>query len=230
MLQEECEMKKFFASTAALVFVLAFSTLPASAAISGDYIEVRSADVYTGPCYANSEVGLEGKQAILVWKINQGSWNGVKLDGLSVMAVVNAHDTLGDPYHNPYPARSVLIVDQRANPQQQAALVAFAKTEGGKLTTHVVRTELAPIAAQFGSGLNHGTVSVVAGQLARIKTRSLCMADDLCGNESRYYPPLTKVANAMPAYTLDQRYQGKGLGMVWTRDDARSAYIGSFNL
>jgi hypothetical protein len=56
--------------------------------ITGDYIEVRSADVYTGPCFANSQVGLEGKQAILAWHVQKGSWQGVDLSGLSVVAVV----------------------------------------------------------------------------------------------------------------------------------------------
>ena len=39
--------------------------IPGSAAIKGDYIEARSADVYTGPCFANGEVGLVGNEAIL---------------------------------------------------------------------------------------------------------------------------------------------------------------------
>ncbi len=60
------------------------------AAIQGEYIEARSADVYTGPCFANGEVGLRGNQAILGWKVRQGSWNGIALEGLSVVGVVRA--------------------------------------------------------------------------------------------------------------------------------------------
>jgi hypothetical protein len=70
----------------------------------------------------------------------------------------------------------------------------------------------------------------VAGKLARIETRSLCQGDHLCGNEETYYPPLTKVAQAMPAYTLQESFRGQGLGVVWDREDARSAYVGSFSL
>ncbi len=40
-----------------------------SSSIHGDYMESRSADVYTGFCVANSEVGLVGDQAILAWKV-----------------------------------------------------------------------------------------------------------------------------------------------------------------
>src|SRR6266568_4671645 len=97
-------MRKLFAAgVAGLFLAVVLAVVPAKAAIQGDYVEVRSADVYTGPCFANSEVDLEGKQAILTWKIRNGSWNGVNLDGLSVVAVVQANATLGDRFHNPYP-------------------------------------------------------------------------------------------------------------------------------
>src|SRR5438128_616524 len=94
--------------------------VPAMAQISGQYIEARTADVYTGPCFANSEVNLTGHEAVLAWHIEKGSWTsaggeGVALDGLSVVAVVRASATLGDPYASALPAKSVLIVDARGN-------------------------------------------------------------------------------------------------------------------
>src|SRR5256712_6215498 len=93
--------------------------IPAAAQqIRGDYIETRSADVYTGQCFANGEVNLVGDEAILAWHVQSGSWDGVPLDGLTVAAAVHARATLGDPYANPYPARSVLIVDDQATVQQ----------------------------------------------------------------------------------------------------------------
>src|SRR5271157_2177138 len=101
--------------------------------IHGDYIETRSADVYTGQCFANGEVNLVGDEAILAWHVQSGSWDGVPLDGLTVAAAVHAQATLGDPYANPYPARAVLLVDDQATPQQRVALVAFAHQMGGEL-------------------------------------------------------------------------------------------------
>ena len=216
---------------AAVGLLLAAGTaVSARAAIKGDYIEVRSADVYTGPCFANSEVGLEGKQAILAWRGKQGSWRGISLNGLSVVAVVQANATLGDPYHNPYPAKSILILDERATSRQRQALVEFAKSAAGRLASNVVRVTAAPIQVEVGEGTNHGSVKMVAGELARIQTRSLCQGDHICGNEEVYYPPLTKVAHAMPAFTLEESFSGQGLGTVWNRMDTRSAFVGSFAL
>jgi Protein of unknown function (DUF1326) len=221
-------MRKVLIGNALPVFLLALFAIPASAKITGDYVEVRSADVYTGPCFANSEVGLEGKQAILAWQVRNGAWNGVSLNGLSVVVVVKASNTLGAPDHSPYPAEAVLIVDQRANAAQRQALMKFARSAAGRLATHVVRVYRAPIVIEDGSQM--GVVQVKAGSLARISTRRLCMADDICGNEIRYYPPLTKINHAMPAYTLQAEYNGRGLGMIWNLMDERSAYVGTFSL
>lgn len=217
-------------STVIALMVMAMGAIPSSAAVQGNYVEVRTADVYTGPCFANSEVGVAGRRAILAWNINKGEWHGTNLSGLSVLAIVSAKDNLGDPYHNPYPAKAILIVDQRASAAQSKSLVSFVQAAGGALVQDIVRVDRAPISMDFGSGMNHGTVTVAAGKLARIQTRSLCSGDDICGNEVRYYPPLTKITHSMPAYTVEEAFNGSGLGVVWSRRDNRSAYIGAFQL
>ncbi len=208
--------------------LLLLSAMPAFAAVTGDYLEARSADIYTGPCFAMSEVGLTGQEAILAWKVREGDWKGVSLAGLSVVAVVRASATLGDPYHDPYPARSVLIVDSRANDQQKAALEAFAESKAGNLLAHVVRVEVAPIEMTIEHDDMHGAAKMVAGKFAQVETRSLCQGDHICGNETVFYPPLVALNHSMPAFTLESDYSGQGLGEVWKNVDKRSAFVGSF--
>jgi hypothetical protein len=36
--------------------------------LSGNYIEARTADVYTGPCFANGEIEMNGREAVFAWK------------------------------------------------------------------------------------------------------------------------------------------------------------------
>jgi len=223
-------MRKLYLPTIVGLALMAVLAIPGSAAITGDYIEARSADVYTGPCFANGEVGLVGDEAILAWKIKDGDWKGTSLNGLGVVAVVKAHATLGDPYHNPYPAESVLIVDQRATSRQRLALQDFAASMAGKLLSHVVRVDTAPIQFAFAQGEHHGAARLVAGNLARIETRSLCQGDDKCGNEFVYYPPLIQLAHSMPAFTLEDSFQGQGLDVVWNHIGKRSAFVGTFAL
>src|SRR5438034_10130478 len=110
---------------------LCFAGSISSQNIRGEYIEARTADVYTGPCFANSESGLVGELAVFGWKVDKGSWQGVSLDGLSVVAAVKANSTLGDVYHTAYPVKSILIVDEKATPEQRMALRSFAKKMGG---------------------------------------------------------------------------------------------------
>lgn len=208
----------------ALAFLFCVS---AEAKITGDYLESRSADVYTGQCFANGEVGLTGDQAILAWHIRSGSWDGVKLDGFSVVAAVKANATLGDPYADPYPAKSVLIVDNRADDRERAALAAFARHMGGKLLANVVNVINAPIDIQVAQE-HHGGALLRAGDFVTVQTRSINENDHLCGNESTFYPPLTQVSHVMAAVALTDSYSGKGLGKTWTLHDKRSAFVGSF--
>ena len=210
-------------------FSLAATTAALAAGISGDYMETRNADVYTGYCVANSEVGLVGDQAIMAWHIKEGSWNGVQLDGLSVVGVTKASATLGDPFANPYPARSVLIVDTRANAEQRLALREFAQSMAQDLLKDIVKVEVAPIQMEIGKGENHGSAKLEAGTLARIQTRCIGGKDHLCGNEALYYQPLTSLAHAMPVFTLNDEFKGGGLGVNWRINNKSSAFVGTFS-
>ncbi len=96
-------MKKILAGLACATLAVAWTAARASGAIQGDYVEVRSADIYTGPCFANAEVNLDGKQAMVAWRVRHGNWQGVPLSGLSVVAVVEAQGTLGDQSRSPDP-------------------------------------------------------------------------------------------------------------------------------
>lgn len=225
-------MKKLALISIAIVLVAFIFVLVAPAAaqqISGDYIETRSADVYTGQCFANGEVGLTGNEAILGWRVRHGSWNGVALDGLSIAAAVRAKATLGDPYENPYPAKAVLIVDEQATPTQRAALAAFAKHMGGRLLENVEKVVAAPVELAMSSE-HHGRALLRAGQFAVVETRAINETDHLCGNEVTFYPPLTATAHAMPAVALVDQYQGPSLGETWLTHDRRSAFVGTFVL
>jgi len=65
-----------------------------AAGVSGNYIEARTADVFTGPCFANGEVEINGKEAVFGWKIGTGAWQGVNLEAL-VVGVIRSEHTLG---------------------------------------------------------------------------------------------------------------------------------------
>jgi hypothetical protein len=166
---------------------------------------------------------------VLAWHVGAGVWNSVSLDGLSVVAVVRASATLGDPYSNALPARAVMIVDAHATAEQQQALIQFAQAQTAGLLSRVVAVEAAPI--QFTLGAQHGQVNVVAGANVSISTRSITAGDDICHNEEVFYQPLAAhLTHAMPAMVLDGRYSGNHLGATWKDAGRRGGFVGHFAL
>ena len=214
---------------ATFVAVLAVSSTLYAQQIHGDYLESRSADVYTGQCFANGEVNLVGNEAIMAWRIQNGSWNGVSLDGLTVAAAIRASATLGDPYASPDPVQSVVMVDEQASVPQREALVAFAHHMAGSLLRNA--SQVIPTTMELAVNRErHGVTWLRAGQFATIQTRSLNEHDHLCGNEVTFYPPLTALSHSMPAVALTDKYTGPGLGVDWESHGKQSAFVGTFAL
>ncbi len=204
--------------------------LPARS-LSGNYMEARTADVYTGPCFANGELEINGKEAVFGWKIANGAWKGVNIAGLGVVGVVRSQHTLGDIHRPINPAVAVLIVDSRATAEQRTALVAFAKSQAPDLLNNVVQVKSAPIELTVENGNIHGGAArLTAGSLAEVSTRGMTEADRHCGNEDIFYPPLAKLEHAMPAYALENFYKGDGLDETWSVRFRRSSFVGTFRV
>lgn len=214
---------------------LSFAAVVVSAAtsqavqIQGDYLETRSCDIYTGPCFANAELGLTGRQAVMAWSIDEGEFAGVDLSGLKVVAAVRSADTLGFgvgiTVRNEL-NKSVLLLDRRATPAQQAALEKFVRAKAGTTLGEVVRVAALPIDMQ----LDHVdmTARLKAGDEVSMETRKLGKSDCVCTNEQVYYPPLVAVENSEPAYTLESSFQGRGLGAQWNHNRSRSSFLATF--
>lgn len=199
-----------------------------AAGLTGQYIEARTCDVWTGPCFANAEMNLGGKHAVIGWKVDKGEFNHVALDGLGVVAVVAASDTLG--LKQTGSAKAVLIVDSRANAEQKAALIQLAKKQGGELTANVVGVESAKVELDICPCEHDGCATLKAGD-AKIQTRCLDEKHDkVCGNESAFYPPLAKDVKVRAAYAVEHTFSGKGVNETWQDAGRRGAYLGSFEI
>ncbi len=213
-----------------LIAVTAVAAKLPTNSVRGDYIEARTADVYTGPCFANGEVEQTGRLAVMGWHIEQGSFDGVQLNGMNVVGVVRAKNTLGDFTLTSNPAKSVIIVDEQASPEQQLALKAFAQRMAPDLLNNVVRTDVQPIDFSVKDGNVHTRVaSLKAGNLASVATRPMKETDQVCHNESVWYEPLVKVDHAMAAYTTANSYEGNALGETWNYPEKRGSFLATFN-
>lgn len=209
--------------------VILCGSLLSAAEIRGQYLESRTCDIYTGPCFANAEMTLAGKEAVLAWKVEEGSWAGTDLAGLSVALVVKADGTLGTDgvfEQTASETSSVILVDEQATAEQEVALVAFVKDAAAEFTTNVQEVERTPIKMENDYAKSRG--SLKAGKLAAIETRPLGKGDCVCTNEAVFYEPLTDVQQATPAYSLKQSYRGKALGTTWDYNNTRSAFLATF--
>ncbi len=228
-------------STAFCVSFLALSASFANAAgIRGDYVEARTADVFTGPCFSNAEVFIYGNHAVMAWKVTEGSWKGTDLSGLCVAAAVNGTTTFSED--TPEKATSVLIVDAKASASQRAALIEMAKSLGGTRLNHVASVTTAKMSLKLEDHATlagepahetHGMprsprASFWAPGLARIVTRPLDERDHACGNEVVAYPPLSRSVTAQPAFTLGHAFEGQGLNNRWDDPNCRSSFVGHF--
>ena len=211
---------------------LAALLVPAAASaedLKGDYLETRTCDVYTGPCFANGQAGLTGQDAIMAWSIDRGSYDGVDLAGLKVVVVLTASDTLGfggTLVVHPDPIRSVIVVDQRATSRQREALVQFA-ARYAEHAGQVVKVVTAPIEMTVDHFEMVGALQ--AGNYANVLTRRLGTGDCVCSNEKTFYPPLCTLRTAVPAFTVEGQFSGTGLGTQWSNPNTRSAFLGSFS-
>ena len=238
-------MKHIFLSAAFLALTSATSAGPDPYKISGSYVESRSADVYAGACYANSQIGLAGKEGTMAWKISAGEYHGVPLAGQSVVVAMLANSTIGDKFSNYLPMKSVLIFDTRTTAVQRDALRAFVSAAAGPHLGIVVREETAPITfeqtrcASDPASSHHGghssaaaaCIKVAAGDLVRLETRNLRHTDNLCASPELFGQPLSRgIRNDQPVYVPQMMFRGTGLGATWSIPDTRGGFVGDFEL
>ncbi len=237
-------MVKSFIASCCVAGLFAIMALPVRAVeIRGDYIESRTADIYTGPCFSNAEVFITGNQAVLAWKVREGSFKGVDLAGLTVAAAIRGTTTFSED--KPEEAKSVLIVDRRADKAQREALIELAKTLAGERLNHVVAVKSALIAMTVEEESHEGSAeqdmkahlhatpkaphaSFWAAGLAEILTRPLDERDHFCGNETVAYQPLSRGVDVLPAYTMGASFKGEGLNVNWNDHNSRGSFVGTF--
>jgi hypothetical protein len=213
--------------TAAMALLLAAPAYAGTkGTVSGQYVEARTAEVFTGGCIMGSEAETVGRQAILAWHITRGAYDGVALDNLSVVAAVAGNRNLGISEIGGEASNDVkatIIVDANATEAQRNALVALARELSRGLIQQVVEVKAAPIAfADDGK-----QVSVAAAD-ARLTVAKELKHDPSCG-AMQWFHPLAAVDHADLGMTQVNSFSGVALGTKWSDPNRRSAFFGTFS-
>ena len=193
--------------------------------VTGDYVEVRTAEVFTGGCILGSEWESLGREAILAWRVSKGSVNGTSLDGLAAVAVVGADrnlgsETLGAPA--PTAIRTVLMVDQRATAPQREALVAMVRGLAPSLTANVVDLRSVPI-----SFTRDGTDVRLDAAEATLDVTTKFEHSPTCG-ATRWFDPLATTTKAEVGLARSHAWSGDAPGAKWAQTDRKSSFVGTF--
>jgi len=195
----------------------------AGSGIAGEYVEARTCDVWTGPCFANGEINLRGDNAVLAWRVTRGKSHGEDLSGLAVVAAIDSEGTLTTNVEGKI--RSVVFVDDRASEAARSALLEVAKSLAPRYLKDIV--EVRPAKISYAS--EGRSVTVAVGNDVRLETTALSShCDSVCGNEAGFYPPLASVPEVECAKAVENSYSGSSLGPRWSDPNKRSAMIGRF--
>lgn len=217
-------MKKLALSGLFLLVTMAtLSARPAS--LHGTYVEARTSEVFAGACVINGEAATTGREALLAWKVDSGRFNGVRLDGLAVIAAVsgNANLSVHEIGGEIATTRTALFVDARASDAQRQALVTMVKT----LASRVVGTvaEVTPVSIEFVSGDRDVRVTAKSVRLTVGKEMS---HDVSCGNK-KWFEPLSTVHHADLGIAIENAFSGTSLGTKWSDPNKRSGFFGTFS-
>lgn len=210
-------------TTIALVIVSGFALATASPNVQGEYIEVRSASVYVGACHFGSEYVEGGKEATLIWNIHHGSWNNVKLDGLTVVAVISAKNNLAIDNDT---RRSVLYIDSKATPEQHAAITRMLATKRSDVLGKVVTAQIVPIKYR-----KNGTkYDVAVGKKLTLSVNRYPCAK--CTQPHQiWYEPLIDIKDVIVGKSEIYSYKDNYLPVKWQQGGTvNNVFVGTFSM
>jgi len=218
-------MKRFVTASFSIGLLSAALLSAAGTSVKGTYVEARTAEVFTGGCVMNGEAGTTGREALLAWKVDRGSVDGVALNGLSVVAAVAGDVNLGirEIGGEVATTRTALFVDQRATDAQRKALVALAKRLSNGVVADVV--QVSPAAIQF---VDEGKDIRVSAATIRLTVAKELDHDPTCGGK-QWFHPLSTVDAAQMGTTAENAFTGPALGTKWSDPNKRSSFFGTFS-
>jgi hypothetical protein len=171
-----------------------------------------------------SEAETMGREAVLAWKVDRGAFNGISIDGLSVVAALAGDRNLGiqEIGGDKPTVRSTVFVDEKANAAQRLALVSMATELSRGLLGTIVAVTPAPIKFADGSA----EVAVRTNELA-LEVAKHFVHDPSCGS-TQWFHPLSSIDDAVVGLASQHTFTGSGLGAKWSDPNKRSAFFGTF--
>ena len=189
--------------------------------VQGEYLEARSVSVYVGACHYGAEYVEGGREATLVWNIRQGTWKGVSLEGLTVVAVVTAKNNLAIDTNT---RRSVLYIDEKATSEQRTALINLMAAKRSEMLGEIVSTENASITfTKEGVKYDLRVGEMLTLSVSRYPCQNCTQPHQI------WYKPLEQLDTPIVGKSTSYSYQDKILSVTWNDgEDTNNIFVGDF--
>lgn len=186
-------------------------------AVTGDYLEARSASVFAGACHTGSEAASQGRQAVVAWSLESGVEAGRSLAGVRLVAAISSGANLADGEER----RCAVWIDAPGGQEQVEAARAWLEREHGEVLGRFVAVENAGIEfSREGDAFELRVPGHVDLAGEAIVDRSCCTM-----REERYYEPLAADAGAVVGVPFRCSFQGAAGLPAWRYEDANSAFV-----
>ncbi len=204
---------------AASLMILAGGASAAVADVKGDYVEVRTASVFAGPCHYNGELVSTGRDAIMAWNVTAGAYNGVDLAGVRAVVVVSSDANLIEEKGS---RKSELVIDAAASDAQAKAMGEMLRARSAGALGDVVSVRRSAVSFKRDGD----TFTVDAAGIAKASVQAMPNGECCKQPSNVWYAPLTQITGKKVGYTAAASYAGGKVGDAWQRSDENSAFYG----
>lgn len=194
---------------------------------SGRYVEARTVNVFAGACHYNGEATSAGREALLAWSFESGSYDGAELAGVDVIAAVASDANLdrkgveGDARET---RRSIVYVDAGATEVQRQAAVKYVRELAGDALGEVLAVEPREIEVQVEGEryfAHAGEKLLLEG--AALPDRECCKMP-----YQVWYEPLAPIDGRIVGNSQRFEWRESRLAPSFERSSQNDAFVGTF--
>jgi hypothetical protein len=198
-----------------------------SGAPSGGYVEARTVNVFAGACHYNGEATSSGRQAVLAWSFESGSYEGADLAGVDVIAAVSSSANLdrADLAEGVRDVRrSILYVDAGASEAQREAAAKYVRERCGDALGEVIAVETRDVEVEIAND----RYAARAGDELRLEGAALPDRECCRMPYQVWYEPLAPIEGRIVGNSDDFEWRVERLAPSFERHSQNDAFLGTF--
>ena len=188
--------------------------------VHGRYVEARSASVFAGPCHINGEMDLQGRAALMGWRLDGGEWNDQDMEGVTLAVAVGSDENLAAGGLR----QAVVYVDENLDEERRAAAVAWLETRQAGALGEVRAVKSVALELVFDEDAYRLEIPGVASLSGEaLADKSCCSMDAAVA-----YEPLAEVYPPVVGNSVVCRFKGDGDLAAWTYQEQNNTFVACF--